>query len=245
MSAALGNIRIVLARPRHPGNIGAAARAMKTMGLSDLVLVSPERAPDAESTALAVGADDILSRARVVDDLASAVADCHLVAALTARRRELSAEPMWAREAAGRLVAAAGAGRVALVFGNETSGLSNEEVALCHFPVMIPVNPDFHSLNLAAAVQVLSYELRLAAVEVGPPPEVAGAGARASVGEIDRFIDHLERAAIDSGFLDPAAPKRLIARMQRLFMRSQLEVEEVAILRGMLTAFEKAGARKD
>ncbi len=233
------NIRIVLARPSHPGNIGAAARAMKTMGLGELVLVNPERFPDPDATARASGAADVLERARVVTTLAQALEGCTLVAALTARVRELSAPMMWARPAAARLVEAARGGKVALVFGNETSGLSNEEVSLCHFPVMVPVSPDYRSLNLGAAVQIMAYELRMALIEPGPAPATPGAGQVASHEEVEHLIAHLESAAINADFLDPASPKRLIPRMRRLFARALIEREEVAILRGILAALEK------
>ena len=235
----LDQIRIVLSRPSHPGNIGAAARAMKTMGLKHLVLVSPHEFPSPEASARAAGGDDVLDQAGVVGSLADALEGCTLVAALTARVRELSAPMMWARAAAARLVTAAGEGRVALVFGNETSGLSNEELALCHFPVMVPVNPEFRSLNLGAAVQIMAYELRMAAVDAGLPPPTPGAGEPATHEDVEHLIHHLESAAIAAEFLDPGSPKRLIPRMRRMFARAVLEKEEVAILRGLLAAFEK------
>ncbi len=235
---ALDRIRVVLSRTSHPGNIGAAARAMKTMGLRDLWLVAPESFPDEVATARASGAADLLESARVVGTLQEALADTVLSAALTARRRELSLPRMQARDAACELVARSRDGIVALVFGNETSGLTNDEVGLCSLPVTVPTDPDFSSLNLGAAVQVLSYEMRMAALgdAVATPLDVPAEPATHA--DFEGFIAHLERAVTASGFHDPANPKRLLPRMRRLFNRVRLEKEEVAILRGMLTTFE-------
>ena len=238
-AAQLERIRVVLSRPSHPGNIGAVARAMKTMGLSRLCLVQPKSFPDAQADAMAVGATDLLAAARVVDTLAEALAGTVSATALTSRRRELATEPLWAREAAVELVAAAEDGDVAVVFGNETAGLSNEELAMCRHWALIPTSSDFRSLNLAQAVQVMAYELRLAAVEPGAPPAVTDAGQPASHEEVEALLVHLERAAVASGFLDPMQPKRLMPRMRRLFWRARVEKEEVNILRGMLASFEK------
>ena len=235
----LARIRIVLSQPSHPGNIGGAARAMKTMGLSRLVLVNPRFFPDPQADAMAANATDVLANARVCSTLAEALAGTVSATALTARRRELAVAPLWAREAAAELAGQAQTGEVALVFGNETAGLSNDEVALCKRWASIPTDPGSSSLNLAAAVQLLCYELRMAAVDPGLPPPVPGAGELAPHEEVEGLVNHLERAAIASGFLDPASPKRLIPRMRRLFSRAGLEREEVAILRGMLSAFEK------
>lgn len=236
----LSRVVVVLTQPSHPGNIGAAARAMKNMGLSRLVLVRPLAFPSPEATARAAGADDVLAQARVVDSLAQALEGVTLAGALTARVRELSAPMMWARPAAARLIQASHHGQVALVFGNETSGLSNEEVSLCHFPVQVPVSPNFRSLNLGAAVQLMSYEIRMAALDPGPPPATPGAGEPARHDDVERLIEHFESAAIGSWFLDPQSPKRLIPRLRRLFNRAVVEKEEVAILRGILAALQKA-----
>jgi len=229
-------IRVVLSHTSHPGNIGAAARAMKTMGLSRLVLVNPRSFPDAQADAMAAGATDVLSNARVVESLSAALAGTTLAIALTARRRELAAPPMWVKDAATELVTHAG--EIALVFGNETSGLSNEELTLCGRWAMIPVDAEFSSLNVAAAVQIVSYEVRQAAVDPGLPPAVSGAGALASHDDVERLLAHFEQAALGSGFLDPASPKRLMLRLRRMFGRAVLEREEVAILRGLLAALE-------
>lgn len=235
----LERIRIVLSHPSHPGNIGATARAMKTMGLSRLYLVNPKLFPDPQADAMATGAVDVLIQATICTSLAEALAGTVSATALTSRRRDLATAPTWARPAAAQLVADASIGEVALVFGNETAGLSNEEVSLCRRWALIPTDPEFKSLNLAQAVQILCYELRMACVDVGPPPAVTEAGEPASHEEVEALIGHLERAAIASGFLDPAKPKRLIARMRRMFSRAGLEKEEVNILRGMLSSFEK------
>ena len=242
---ALDRVRVVLSRTSHPGNIGAAARAMKNMGLRDLWLVAPEAFPDEVATARASGAADLLESARVVDTLEEALADTVFSAALTARRRELSLPRMQARDAAHELVRRTGDGSVALVFGNETSGMTNEEVGLCSLPVTIPTDAQFSSLNLGAAVQVLSYELRMAALGEAAAAPVDAQAEPATHADFEGFIrllhffmTHLERVVTASGFHDPANPKRLLPRIRRLFNRVRLEKEEVAILRGMLTTFE-------
>lgn len=245
---ALDRVRVVLSRTSHPGNIGAAARAMKTMGLHDLWLVAPASFPDEVATARASGAADLLAAAHVVDTLEEALAGTVFSAALTARRRELALPRLPARAAAVELLARTGDGIVALVFGNETSGMTNEEVSLCSLPVTIPTNPDFSSLNLGAAVQVLAYELRMAALAAAGVEDAIGASADeqaapATHADFEGFMDHLERVVTASGFHDPANPKRLLPRMRRLFNRVRLEKEEVAILRGMLTTFERPKRR--
>ena len=235
--AALDRIRVVLSHPSHPGNIGAAARAMKTMGLSRLVLVNPVAFPDPVAQARASGAGDILDAAQVVQSLQEALSGTVFAAALTARRRELSLTVTGARAGAAQALGWTVQGDVALVFGNETSGLSNEEVALCQLPVTVPTDPAFSSLNLAAAVQILCYELRLAAGAGLPAP--AGETVAATFDEVERFHAHLERTMVEVEFLDPANPRRLLPRLRRLFGRARLEREEVAILRGFLTAIDK------
>lgn len=240
-TAILAHVRVVLCRPSHPGNIGAAARAMKTMGLSDLVLVAPRRFPHPEAEALAAGADDVLGRARVCRDLDEALADCVLAAGLTRRLRELAQPPQDGRSAALELASLARAHRVALVFGNETFGLSNAELARCQRLVTLPANPRYPSLNLAAAVQVMAYEMRLAALGAPaanpPPPSV-------SLGEMEYFYRRLEETLIHIGFLDPAHPKRLMPRLRRLFGRCGLEKEELSILLGILKHVNLKGKGK-
>lgn len=241
----MARVRVVLTRTSHPGNIGAAARALKTMGFARLVLVDPKTFPDPQATALASGADDVLAGAQVCGSLAEALHGTSLALALTARRRDLATEPLWARAGAAELAAVAErGGEVALVFGNETSGLSNEELALCARWAMIPANPAYTSLNLAAAVQIVCYELRLALAAAPPAPSFAPAGQPATHDEIEGLIAHLERAATDSGFLDPERPGRLMLRLRRLFARAALEKEEVNILRGLLASFAQPTGKR-
>ena len=230
-------LRVVLSHPSHPGNIGAAARAMKTMGFTDLVLVAPRHFPDPDATAMAAGAADLLATARVFDSLEGALAGCTLAAGLSARGRDLSHPPVSLRAAAPELAGLASSGTVALVFGNETSGLSNEELLRCQRLVHIPANPAYSSLNLAAAVMVACYELATTAGAHALPP--SGGGEPATHADVEGFIGHLESAVVRAGYIDPANPGRFMERMRRLFARSRLEREEVRVLRGMLAAFEK------
>ncbi len=239
--SALGRIRVVLSRTSHPGNIVAAARAMKTMGLSRLWLVSPASFPDPVAEARASGAGDVLANAQVVDSLQEALSGTVFAAALTARRRDLSLARRDPRAAAAELVqwSRNACGEVALVFGNEASGLSNEELGLCALPVTIPANPAYASLNLGAAVQLMCYELRLAAMgEGGSAFPAESLPEPATHDEIENFFAHLESSIVASGFLDPAKPRRLMPRLRRLFGRARLEKEEIAILRGILSSFD-------
>lgn len=237
----LANIRIVLVETSHPGNIGATARAMKTMGLAQLVLVRPEIFPNAEATARASGAADLLSQARVCASLPEALAGCSTVFAVTARSRTLAWPTVEPREAAALAAKAAPAGEVAFVFGRERTGLTNEEIGLARHCLTIPTNPEYGSLNLAAAVQVVAYELRMASGQ-GVLPE-ALQDPLATADEVERLYGHLENALIDLGFLDPANPRQLMQRLRRLFNRAGLQQQEVNILRGILTAAQ-AGARR-
>ncbi|MFA6313921.1 MAG: RNA methyltransferase [Sterolibacterium sp.] len=240
----LERVRIVLSHPSHPGNIGAAARAMKTMGLSRLTLVAPKHFPHPEAEARASGAADVLAQAVVCATLAEALTGTVLAAGMSARRRDLAAPFRWAREGAAELLAGTRLQThdVALVFGTEAAGLSNDELDLCHFPVMIPANPEYSSLNLGSAVQLMCYELRLAAASPGIPP--SSQAELATSEEIEGFHEHLERVASASGFLDPTQPKRLMQRMRRLFGRVRLEHDEVSILRGLLTTVERPKIRR-
>lgn len=244
------NIRIVLVETSHPGNIGAAARAMKTMGLTRLVLVRPRQYPSAECTARASGADDILAAARVCNDMNEALDGCRFVIGTSARLRSLRWEQMDPREAGGRVYAEAGSGEVAVVFGRERSGLTNEEMDLCHALLHIPTNPDYQSLNLAMAVQVVAYELRMARDEALKDGDLT-AGSVAAVdngadsddiadfSEIEGFYGHLEQTMIKIGFLDPEAPRLFMRRMRRLFGRTRLHRDEVHILRGILSTMTR------
>ena len=238
----LDRVHVVLSHPSHPGNIGAAARAMKTMGLSHLTLVNPKRFPDDEAIARAAGAEDVLVQATVCESLELALSDTIFAVAISARHRNLGPEPMQARQAAPEILAQAENGKVALVFGNETAGLSNAEVQHCQRTVFIPANPDYSSLNLASAVQLLCYELRLAAFDGSPPvitKAVPFASPLATNDDVERFYAHLERVMIDTGFLDPQQPRRLLPKLRRLFGRTELERDEINILRGILDAVEK------
>jgi tRNA/rRNA methyltransferase len=233
--------RFVLVEPSHPGNVGAAARALKTMGFSRLVLVAP-RVPqvqrDPEAIAMASGADDVLAGAHVVPTLADALAGTQWSLALTARTREYGPPPGTPREAALDACRQVGAhGDIALVFGNERTGLSNDDVERCSALAHIPANPAYSSLNLAQAVQVLSYELRLAYLAAGAELPTAGAvpagSPLATSEDIERMYVHLENALVALDYLDPANPKKLMSRLRRLFARSGLEREEVNIVRGI------------
>jgi len=235
----LSRIRVVLCRPSHPGNIGAAARAMKTMGLSRLYLVTPKQFPDPEADTRATGAVDVLAAAKVCPSLDEALAGTVFAIGMSARQRDLGPTPRQAREAITDVLAEATRGEVALVFGNETVGLSNEEVLRCHEAATIPANAEFSSLNLGAAVQVLCYEARMAAF-AGVPPIVADttpfASPVASHEEVEGLMGHLEGVMVDTGFLNPAQPKRLVPKLRRLFARARLEKDEINILRGILAA---------
>ncbi len=233
----LANVRIVLSHTSHPGNIGAAARAMKTMGLGALYLINPKSFPDKEAEARAAGAWDVLNTAKVCGSLDEALSGTVLAAAITARPRDLAHEVFDSYQGAQELCNHARQHPVALVFGTEMSGLTTLEVSKCQIIVHIPANPDYSSLNLASAVQVMAYELRMALPEIGSLPQPMGTPA--SFDEIELFVRHLEQSMINSGFLDPQEPKRLLQRMRRLFARARLEKEEVNILRGILSALEK------
>jgi tRNA/rRNA methyltransferase len=233
----LSHIRIVLSHTSHPGNIGAAARAMKTMGIVSLYLVNPKKFPHAEAEARAGGAADVLHGARVCSSLSEALQGTVHALAVSARRRELAYASTDARSAAQALVAAAREGEVAMVFGTEMSGLTNDEILQCRAAAHIPADPGYSSLNLAAAVQVMAYEARMAAL--GAPMAVPGESEPARHEDVENFYVHLEQSLLASGFLNPANPKRLLPRLRRLFGRARLEQEEVNILRGMLNSFRK------
>jgi len=230
----LKNIRVVLCETAHPGNIGAAARAMKTMGLGQLTLVAPQRYPDPQAQWLAVGAADVLQSARTCTNLDEALAGSAFTVACTARPREVAVPMVAAREAAARIVEVARTQFVALVFGNEAYGLTAAEIGKCQLLATIPAQPEFSSLNVAAAVQVLAYELRLAALGATVRNRSGKEPEHATHEEIERFYVHLERSLLEAGFLNPRNPKKLMARLRRLFGRTQLEQEEVNILHGVI-----------
>jgi tRNA (cytidine32/uridine32-2'-O)-methyltransferase len=233
------SIRIVLVGTTHPGNIGAVARAMKNMGLSDLALVNPRHFPHEDATARASGATDILDAALVVSTLKEALTDCVYVAGASARSRAISWPTMGPRDCAERMLLESKQGKVAAVFGPEKSGLHNDDLALCHTLLTIPTNPDFSSLNLAMAVQVLTYELRVAAsLDAGPSFEREAPPATGE--EMEHFYAHLEQVCRDIEFLDPDNPRLLMRRMRRLFVRARPDKNEVNILRGILAAVDRS-----
>ncbi|KXU35767.1 RNA methyltransferase [Ventosimonas gracilis] len=240
----LQNIRVVLEGTSHPGNIGAAARALKTMGLSQWVLLSPMEFPSVVASARAAGAVDVLEAVQVVDHLPQAISGCVQVFGVSARSRHISLPLLDPREAAGKMLKQAVQGEtVALLFGNERVGLSNEALQRCQFQVQIPSNPAFSSLNLAAAVQVLSYELRMAALQSHLINGVCKKAQEplAQVDELEHFYTHLQRVLQQVAFLDPAKPMNLMPKLRRLFARTALERTELNILRGILSAVEKRG----
>lgn len=231
-------LRVVLIEPTHPGNIGAAARAMKTMGITELHLVNPSRFPDSDAEARAAGATDVLAGARVHDTLAPALADAVLILGASARPRRLAWPEIAPRDAALQGIEAAHSGPVALLFGRERSGLTNQEVQRCHGLVRIPTDAEYGSLNLAAAVQILCYEWLLASrSETGPEP-VPPAAAPATGAELEGLFEHLERVMVAVDFLDPKQPGHVMGRLRRLLLRAQPDRVEVNILRGVLRAVE-------
>lgn len=231
------NVRIILVGTTHPGNIGATARAMKNMGLTDLMLVKPKIFPHEDATARASGAEDLLESARVVSSLDEALRDCTYVAGASARARSIGWPSMTPRECAQRVVEESKHGTAAVVFGPEKAGLTNDDVDRCNTLLTIPTEPGFSSLNLAMAVQVVSYELRVAGMtqeEVPADPESPPATSE----EREHFYAHLEEVLTRSGFLDPDNPRLLMRRLRRLFTKAELDQNEVNILRGMLAAVD-------
>ncbi len=236
----LARIRIVLINTTHPGNIGATARAMKVMGLSSLHLVTPKIYPSAEATAMASGADDVLQHAVVHESLDSALAGCPLVLGTSARLRSLPMPMIDARRAANQALAESETHEVAVLFGRERYGLVNEEMQRCQFLVNIPSNPDYSSLNLAQAVQIIAYELRVAAqgfsdISVQPPD-----WEPVDDQQMEGLFEHLERTLLDLRFLNPKQPKKLMMRLRRLFNRARPDQNEINILRGILKASQDA-----
>ena len=228
----LNHVRIVLVETSHGGNIGAVARAMKNMGLSELALVRPCDHLSGQAVARASGADDLLRTAQVYDTLDEALADCQLVIGASARLRKVRWPQLDPRQCAQKVAAEAGAGRrVALLFGRERTGLTNAELDLCHYLVHIPANPEYSSLNLAMAVQVIAYELRMAEVQPQEPGREP-----APVEAFEGFMEHLTAALYDIGYLDERNPEKLLRRLRRLFHRAQMDQHEINILRGILNA---------
>ena len=235
----LENIHVVLSHTSHPGNIGAAARAMKTMTLSRLSLVNPQFFPHADATARASGADDVLASARVFENIDSAIADCQLVIGASARIRSIPCPVVTPSECAQLALQASQSGPVAILFGCEQSGLSNTEIDRCHQLVHIPGNPDYSSLNLAAAVQIICYEIYVASLGAGLPGAQQEHTA-VTAGEMERLYEHMEQTLVELDFLDPDNPRQLMRRLRRLFNRAEPDENEVNILRGMLSAAQAA-----
>jgi len=238
---ALSRIRIVLVEPTHPGNIGAAARAMKTMGLRRLHLVAPREFPSAVATAFAAGADDLLVAAEVSATLPAAVAGCSLIIGTSARDRRIAWPAETPRDCAVRLMNMPPTTEAAVVFGREHAGLTNAEIEHCHMMMRIPTHPDFSSLNLAAAVQVIAYELRVAVERVADQkfPSAALHSPPVTSDDMERLYAHLEQTLIEVGFLDPDKPRRLMRRLRRLFSRTGVDEHEYNILRGFLAAVQE------
>jgi TrmH family RNA methyltransferase len=233
-------VRIVLVDTSHPGNIGAAARAMKTMALAELALVRPKHFPSDEAAARAVGADDVLDRARVHDTLDEAIADCGWVVGASARLRTVALPIVDPRAAAVTIWQRLAANRVALLFGPEQSGLTNDDLKRCQELVHIPADPRFSSLNLAMAVQVICYELRMAEPHRVPPEAPASDGRLATAAELEGLHEHLERLLTESGFLHPEHQRQVKLKLRRIFHKATLEDNELAILRGALTSLDPA-----
>ncbi|GJM06417.1 MAG: tRNA (cytidine/uridine-2'-O-)-methyltransferase TrmJ [marine bacterium B5-7] len=232
----LNQIKIVLVEPSHPGNIGAAARAVKNMGLSQLVLVNPNRFPHQIATERAAGADDILEAAQVVSSLDEAIADCQLILGTSARDRSLPWPMLDAHQAGQEAVKAAKTHQVAMLFGRERVGLTREELQRCHYHVQIPTNPEYSSLNLSQAVQVMAYEMRLAACDDSLQ---AWDCEWSTERDMQLFFEHLEKVMHQVEFLRTDVPRQTIARIVRLFKRSKLDKYEMGIMRGFLAAIEK------
>lgn len=232
------SFRFVLVQTSHPGNIGGAARALKNMGFAKLYLVNPNKFPDEQASARAAGADDVLDNVIVVDTLEQAIADCGLVIGASARTRTLPWPLMTPRECAEKAVAEAGQHQIAIVFGAEQSGLSNEQLQQCHIHVHIPTNPDYRSLNLAAAVQVLSYELKIA-LDADKKQHDYQNIKYPNADALNHFYERFEQTLLDIEFFDKRKSKSLMSRVRRLFNRARLEEEELNILQGILTAINK------
>jgi len=235
-------IRIVLVNTSHPGNIGGAARAMKNMGLAELYLVEPREYPAPRAVWRAAGARDVLANAKIVGSVDEAIKDCGLVIGTSARERRIPWPLINPRECGDKIWQEAKSHQVALLFGREDRGLTNSELQKCHYHVHIPSNPDYSSLNLATAVQVLSYEIRMASLarKDGKLPEMnEWDQPLATADELELFHDHLAATMADLKFYDPDNPKQLLTRMRRLFNRTRMDKMEVSMLRGLLSAAQR------
>ncbi len=238
----LDQFKIILSHTTHPGNIGAAARAMKVMGLSNLALVNPSKYPSAEATERASKASDILSDAIVYTDIHQAIADCRLVVGASVRTRTLPSRLVTPRELANIVKNNLDNTPIAILFGTENSGLTNDELHLCHYQVYIPTNPDYSSLNLASAVQLISYEMRLAFSEVQQLPDqrVIANEQRISREQLDGLLAHFEKVMGETGYLNPDHKKQIDNRMSRLLSKAEITESENRVLRGFLSSIENS-----
>ena len=239
----LNNIRVVLVGTTHGGNIGASCRALKNMGLARLVLVAPREHPSEHAVYRAASALDVLNKVQVVDTLAEAVADCALVIGASARERRIPWPLLTPRECGERAVREAGQHEVAIVFGREDRGLTNDELHQCHYHVHIPANPEYSSLNLAAAVQVVTYEIRMAHLAAVEPGGESTAPAEwdmppAPQSDVELYFEHLQETLVQLAFLEADNPRQTVTRLRRLYNRIRLDKMELGILRGMLTAVQ-------
>lgn len=235
-AAMLKNIKIVLIETTHPGNIGAAARAMKNMSLSQLCLVAPRTYPSAEATARAAGADSILEQCRVYETLDEALQGCRLVVGASARLRTVDWPQLLPRACAEQVWRESTEGEVAILFGRESSGLRNSELDRCHYLVHIPANPEYSSLNIAQALQVIAYEIYIQSLSDHKATEEESLPAVATMDALEGFFQHLQQAMLDIGFSNPRQSEKLQRRLRRLFLRARPDPEEVNILRGILSA---------
>ncbi|WP_366940405.1 tRNA (cytosine(32)/uridine(32)-2'-O)-methyltransferase TrmJ [uncultured Gilliamella sp.] len=238
----LDNIKIVLVETSHTGNMGSAARAMKTMGLTNLCLVNPIIKPDSQSISLAAGASDIIKNAHICSSLAQAIADCNLVIGTSARSRSLQWPNLTPKVCADKIVQQALNSKVALVFGRERVGLTNDELQKCDYHVSIPANPDYSSLNLAMSVQVLCYEIRMSMLNTQDLTSNSIEAAEVDFptnADIERFYQHLQQTLLKTGFINANHPGQVMGRLRRLFTRAHVEQQELNILRGILTSIDK------
>ncbi|EKF9371666.1 MULTISPECIES: tRNA (cytosine(32)/uridine(32)-2'-O)-methyltransferase TrmJ [Vibrio] len=242
----LERVKVVLVGTTHSGNIGSAARAMKVMGLSQMVLVDPQCQVDAQAIALAAGASEIALNAQIYPTLEAAVADCGLVVGTSARSRTLEWPMLEPRECGEKLISEANQHSVAMVFGRERTGLTNEELQLCHYHVCVPANPEYSSLNLAMAVQLLSYEVRMAYLALQQSSQSSTLQEEyPRHQELERFYAHLEQVIMQTEFISAQQPGLVMNKLRRMFTRARPEAQEINILRGILTSVQKSISRKE
>ncbi|HFG2104449.1 tRNA (cytosine(32)/uridine(32)-2'-O)-methyltransferase TrmJ [Vibrio cholerae] len=242
----LERVKVVLVGTTHSGNIGSAARAMKVMGLSQMVLVDPQCQVDAQAIALAAGASEIALNAQIYPTVEAAVADCGLVVGTSARSRTLEWPMLEPRECGEKLISEANQHSVAMVFGRERTGLTNEELQLCHYHVCVPANPEYSSLNLAMAVQLLSYEVRMAYLALQQSSQSSTLQEEyPRHQELERFYAHLEQVIMQTEFISAQQPGQVMNKLRRMFTRARPEAQEINILRGILTSVQKSISRKE